>query len=96
MAAWPLLMLECHRRRVLRAAQACPARYGVLHSAESTYHAWRKQAEQPCDRDLVDLGLLSNIHEMWEASGRVTAQLTGCTDSCAVTGSGSAANASSG
>jgi transposase InsO family protein len=29
-----------------------------------------RQAERPCDRDLVDLGLLSNIHEIWEASGR--------------------------
>jgi hypothetical protein len=29
-----------------------------------------RQAEQPCDRDLVDLGLLSNIYEIWEASGR--------------------------
>lgn len=28
-----------------------------------------KQAEQPCDRDLVDLGLLCNIHEIWEDSG---------------------------
>jgi hypothetical protein len=28
----------------------------VLQIGESTYYAWRKQAEQPCDRDLVDLG----------------------------------------
>jgi putative transposase len=41
----------------------------VLDIAESTYYQWVKQAEQPCDRDLVDLGLLSNIHEIWEASG---------------------------
>ncbi|MCO8271315.1 IS3 family transposase [Actinoplanes sp. TRM 88003] len=41
----------------------------VLNIAESTYYAWRKQAEQPCDRDLVDLGLLTGIHEIWEASG---------------------------
>jgi putative transposase len=42
----------------------------VLDIAESTYYQWVKQAEQPCDRDLVDLGLISNIHEIWEASGR--------------------------
>src|SRR3982751_665886 len=42
----------------------------VLNIAESTYYGWREQVEQPCDRDLVDLGLLSNIHEIWEASGR--------------------------
>src|SRR3982751_4025086 len=41
----------------------------VLDIAESTYCDWVKQAERPCDRDLVDLGLLSNIHEIWEASG---------------------------
>src|SRR3954452_13690750 len=42
----------------------------VLNIAESTYYQWVKQAEQPSDRDLVDLGLISNIHEIWEASGR--------------------------
>jgi hypothetical protein len=42
----------------------------VLQIGESTYYAWKRQVEQPCDRDLVDLGLLSNIHEIWEASGR--------------------------
>jgi putative transposase len=41
----------------------------VLNIASSTYYAWKKQAEQPCDRDLVDLGLLSNIYEIWEVSG---------------------------
>jgi transposase InsO family protein len=41
----------------------------VLGIGESTYYQWVKQAEQPCDRDLVDLGLLSNVHEIWEASG---------------------------
>jgi len=41
----------------------------VLDISESTYYAWRQQAEQPCDRDLVDLGLLSNIHQIWTASG---------------------------
>jgi putative transposase len=41
----------------------------VLEIGESTYYAWRKQILQPCDRDVVDLGLLSNIHEIWAASG---------------------------
>ena len=41
----------------------------VLNIAESTYYQWVKQAEQPCDRDLVDLGLISNIHEIRETSG---------------------------
>jgi hypothetical protein len=41
----------------------------VLNIASSTYYAWKKQAEQPCDRDLVDLGLLSNIYEIWAISG---------------------------
>ncbi|GIE83515.1 transposase [Actinoplanes philippinensis] len=41
----------------------------VLEIGESTYYAWRKQAEQPSDREVVDLGLLSNIHEIWENSG---------------------------
>ena len=42
----------------------------VLNIGASTYYAWVKQAEQPCDRDVVDLGLVSNIHEVWETSGR--------------------------
>ncbi|EWM64137.1 LOW QUALITY PROTEIN: transposase, partial [Micromonospora sp. M42] len=42
----------------------------VLNIGASTYYAWVKQAEQPCDRDVVDLGLISNIHEIWETSGR--------------------------
>ncbi|MEV4643160.1 IS3 family transposase [Actinoplanes sp. NPDC049548] len=42
----------------------------VLQIGESTYYAWKQQAAQPCDRDLVDLALISNIHEIWEASGR--------------------------
>jgi len=33
----------------------------VLNIAESTYYQWVKQAEQPCDRDLVDLGLLQHL-----------------------------------
>jgi transposase InsO family protein len=41
----------------------------VLEIGESTYYAWRQQVEQPCDRDIVDLGLLSNIYEIWVASG---------------------------
>jgi hypothetical protein len=41
----------------------------VLNIAESTYYQWIKQAEQPCERDLVDLGLISNIYEIWETSG---------------------------
>jgi hypothetical protein len=41
----------------------------VLGIGESTYYQWVKQARQLCDRDLVDLGLISNIHEIWEASG---------------------------
>jgi putative transposase len=40
-----------------------------LEIGESTYYAWRKQVEQPCDRDVVDLGLLSNIYEVWDNSG---------------------------
>lgn len=42
----------------------------VLEIEESTYYGWIKQVEQPCDRKMVDRGLLSNIHEIWEASGR--------------------------
>ncbi len=42
----------------------------VLDIAESTYYQWVKLADRPCDRDLVDFGLLSNIHEIWQASGR--------------------------
>jgi putative transposase len=35
-----------------------------VHDVESsTFYGWLKQVEQPCDRDLVDLGLLSNIYE---------------------------------
>jgi putative transposase len=42
---------------------------GVLGIEESTYYGWVKQAEQPCDRELVDRGLLSNIYEIWIDSG---------------------------
>jgi putative transposase len=41
----------------------------VLDIEESTYYGWVRQAERPCDRDLVDLGLLSNIYEVWTTSG---------------------------
>jgi len=41
----------------------------VLDIEPSTFYGWVKQAEQPCDRDLVDLGLLSNIYEIWTGSG---------------------------
>jgi hypothetical protein len=41
----------------------------VLQITASTYYGWRAKAAAPCDRDLVDLGLLSNIHEIWTASG---------------------------
>lgn len=41
----------------------------VLQITPSTYYGWLEQARRPCDRDEVDLGLLSNIHEIWTASG---------------------------
>jgi putative transposase len=34
----------------------------------TTYYFWVRQAESPCDRDIVDLGLLSNIYDIWIAS----------------------------
>src|SRR5689334_13137887 len=37
----------------------------VLGIGESTYYAWKQRAGESCDRDLVDLGLISNIHEIW-------------------------------
>ena len=64
----------------------------VVDFAESTYYKWVKRAEQPCDRNLVDLGLLSNIYDIWEASGR-TSVLTASIGTCAATASGSAAQA---
>src|SRR6266481_4430979 len=42
----------------------------VLDIESSTFSGWVKQAQQPCDRDLVDLGLLSNIYEIWTTSGQ--------------------------
>jgi putative transposase len=41
----------------------------VLQVTESTYYGWVEQAETPCNRQLEDLGLVSNIHEIWQASG---------------------------
>jgi len=41
----------------------------VLEVEPSTFYGWAKRAEQPCDRELVDLGLLSNIHEIRTESG---------------------------
>jgi putative transposase len=41
----------------------------VLDIESSTFYGWCKQVQQPCDRDLVDLGLLSNIYEIWTTSG---------------------------
>jgi putative transposase len=42
----------------------------VLDVASSNYYLWVAQAADPCDRDVVDRGLLSNIYDIWEASGR--------------------------
>jgi hypothetical protein len=42
----------------------------VLDIDESSYCGWVEQAGQPCDRDMVDLGLLSNIYETWTSSGQ--------------------------
>lgn len=41
----------------------------VLEIEESAYYGWVKRAEQPCDRVMVDRGLLSNIYEIWTKSG---------------------------
>lgn len=67
----------------------------VLNIAESTYYQWVKQAEQPCDRDLVDLGLISNIMRSGKPPAAPTAP-TASTGNYAATASASAANASSG
>lgn len=42
----------------------------VLDIGESTYYRWQDQAQEPCERADVDRGLLSNIFEVWEISGR--------------------------
>ena len=41
----------------------------VLGIEESTYYGWVEQAARPCEREMVDRGLLSNIHEIWTNSG---------------------------
>jgi transposase InsO family protein len=41
----------------------------VLDITASTYYGWVRRAAEPCDRDLVDRGLLSNIREIWTGSG---------------------------
>jgi hypothetical protein len=41
----------------------------VLHIEASTYYGWVAAAADPCDREQVDTGLLSNIHEIWTTSG---------------------------
>jgi transposase InsO family protein len=41
----------------------------VLDVPSSNYYLWVAQDRQPCDRDTVDRGLLSNIYEIWTASG---------------------------
>jgi putative transposase len=42
----------------------------VWRSASRPITRGASRAEQPYDRDVVDRGLLSNIHEIWAASGR--------------------------
>ncbi|MFY1696618.1 MULTISPECIES: IS3 family transposase [unclassified Solwaraspora] len=41
----------------------------VLNITASTYYGWRDKTVRPCDRAEVDRALLSNIHEIWVASG---------------------------
>jgi transposase InsO family protein len=41
----------------------------VLQIPTSTYYAWQRRRVELCDRDLVDRGLLSNIYDIWTASG---------------------------
>jgi putative transposase len=41
----------------------------VLGISMSTFYGWLAKAAEPCERDEVDRGLLSNIHEIWTASG---------------------------
>jgi transposase InsO family protein len=42
----------------------------VVEIEPSTYYGWVAQAQQPCERDEVDRALVSNIYEIWDASGR--------------------------
>jgi len=42
----------------------------VLCIEASTFYGWLARAAEPCERDEVDRALLSNIYEIWDASGR--------------------------
>ncbi len=63
----------------------------VLNVSSSTYYGWRRQETDPCERAEVDRALLSNIYQIWDASGAPTAP-TVSTVSCAATGSSSGAS----
>jgi transposase InsO family protein len=54
----------------LRGSYAVALLLRALGVESSTYYDWVRQVEQPSDHDQVDLGLLSNIHEIWTRSGR--------------------------
>lgn len=41
----------------------------VLDIEPSTYYGWVAQTSEPCNRAEEDLGLASNIYEIWTASG---------------------------
>jgi transposase InsO family protein len=42
----------------------------VLGVAVSTFYGWLRRCVDPSDRDEEDRGLLSNIYEVWDGSGR--------------------------
>jgi putative transposase len=42
----------------------------VIEVTASTFYGWLRQVADPSDRDEGDRGLLSNIYEIWDASGR--------------------------
>jgi putative transposase len=42
----------------------------VLRVQASTYYGWVARAAEPCEREMVDAGLLSNVHEIWTTSGQ--------------------------
>jgi len=42
----------------------------VLNIESSTFYGWVEQVQRPCERSEVDLGLLSNIYEIWTTSGQ--------------------------
>jgi hypothetical protein len=42
----------------------------VLQIEPSTFYGWVAAAAAPCERNEVDRALLSNIYEIWDASGR--------------------------